>query len=259
MRIFLFRADGNTWKMTVTDLIRPSRARSTVGLLLSGGLDSSILLDQFLNHGWRVQPFYIRCGLCWETEEFRAVQRYLSAVAQPQLQPLVTLEMPLSDIYGRHWSITGRNVPDSDSPDQAVFLPGRNALLTMKAAFWCQLHQIHDLALGTLGSNPFPDATPRFFHELESVLRTSTLVGLRILRPFEHHDKQQVMSLGHDLPLELTFSCIAPVMGQHCGRCNKCVERQRAFQLVDRDDPTDYARPPQHEFVTCDSHEQPWW
>ena len=34
------------------------------------------------------------------------------------------------------------------------------------------------------------------------------------------------MALGRGLPLELTFSCIAPVAGQHCGRCNKCAERR---------------------------------
>jgi 7-cyano-7-deazaguanine synthase len=49
--------------------------------------------------------------------------------------------------------------------------------------------------------------------------------------------KRQVMQLGRELPLELTFSCIAPVGELHCGRCNKCAERQAAFHeaaIVDR-------------------------
>ena len=36
-------------------------ATPPIGLLLSGGLDSSILLGHLLAHGRRVQPFYIRC------------------------------------------------------------------------------------------------------------------------------------------------------------------------------------------------------
>ena len=35
-------------------------------------------------------------------------------------------------------------------PDEAVFLPGRNALLTIKAALWCQMHGINELAVATL-------------------------------------------------------------------------------------------------------------
>ena len=38
------------------------------------------------------------------------------------------------------------------------------------------------------------------------------------------------MALGRGLPLELTFSCISPLRGLHCGHCNKCAERQAAFR-----------------------------
>jgi 7-cyano-7-deazaguanine synthase len=49
------------------------------------------------------------------------------------------------------------------------------------------------------------------------------------------------MALGRDMPLELTFSCLAPVAGLHCGRCNKCAERQAAFRDAGIDDRTEYA------------------
>ena len=38
---------------------------TTIGVLASGGLDSSILLAHLLGQGDRVQPFYIRKGLYW--------------------------------------------------------------------------------------------------------------------------------------------------------------------------------------------------
>jgi 7-cyano-7-deazaguanine synthase len=212
-----------------------------VGVLLSGGLDSAILVSYFLERGRRVQPFYTRCGLCWEPDEIQAAKRYCAAIANRRLQPLIVLDLPLTDVYGQHWSITGKHVPALDSPDQAVFLPGRNALLAIKAAFWCQMHRIHELALATLESNPFPDATPEFFKQFESVLRSALSIELQLLRPFGYLDKRQVMKLGNGLPLELTFSCIAPIDGRHCGRCNKCKERKDAFRLVNRQDLTPYA------------------
>ena len=212
-----------------------------IGLLLSGGLDSSILLGHLLDRGHGVQPFYIRSQLVWEREELRAVRRFLQAIRSPRLGDLVVLDLPLSDLYGDHWSVTGRGIPDGATPDEAVYLPGRNALLIVKAAVWCQLHGVAQLALGVLGSNPFADATPGFFEALESALQCPPDGRVRILRPFAQLDKRQVMQRGRGLPLGLTFSCLAPVGGRHCGRCNKCAERKAAFRLIGADDPTRYA------------------
>jgi 7-cyano-7-deazaguanine synthase len=39
----------------------------------------------------------------------------------------------------------------------------------------------------------------------------------------------------------LTFSCLAPQGRRHCGRCNKCAERKRAFRQAGIPDPTKYA------------------
>ncbi len=213
----------------------------TVGLMLSGGLDSCILLGQLLGQGRRVQPFFIRAGLIWEDAEFRAVQQYCRAVASAGLAPLVVFELPAEDLYGEHWSTTGRSVPDASSADDAVFLPGRNALLTIKPLLWCAARQIGELALGVLGSNPFPDATPGFFEGYAAALAVASGHRVRIVRPFSHLDKRAVMRIGRDMPLRWTFCCIAPVDGRHCGRCNKCAERRAAFRLIDAEDPTEYA------------------
>jgi 7-cyano-7-deazaguanine synthase len=219
------------------------RAGETVGLLLSGGLDSGILLWELLAAQCTVRPFYIRSGLSWEPAEIAAVRALLAAAAQPRLLDLVELEMPTADVYGDHWSITGHNVPDALTPDAAVYLPGRNALLILKAALWCQLHDVSQLALAPLKSNPFPDASDEFFAALERMLRLATGRPVAILRPFAQLEKTQVMHRGSRFPLEQTFSCIDPVDASHCGRCNKCHERRQAFLTAGIHDPTRYATP----------------
>jgi 7-cyano-7-deazaguanine synthase len=215
---------------------------ATIGVLLSGGLDSAILVGHLLGQGRRVQPFYVRAHLAWEGRELAAAEEFLAAVASPRLSPLVVLEMPIQDVYEDHWSVTGRAVPDAATPDTAVYLPGRNALLLLKPALWCRLHGIEHLALAVLGSNPFGDAAPEFFASFESALALATGGPVRLLRPFAELDKRQVMELGRALPLHLTFSCIAPSAGLHCGRCNKCAERIAAFRSIDVPDPTCYAK-----------------
>lgn len=214
---------------------------STAGLLVSGGLDSSILLAHLLAGQNRVQPFYVRFGLAWQEAELAALRQFMASLDNARLEPLVMLDMPVADLYGNHWSITGREAPGADTPDEAVFLPGRNLLLAVKAAVWCQLHGVETLALAPLRSNPFPDVSPDFFDHFEALLNRGPIGRVRIVRPFAHLSKRQVMELGQNYPLEHTFSCISPQGRMHCGACNKCAERQEAFRLIGRDDPTQYA------------------
>ncbi len=214
---------------------------SSVAVLFSGGLDSSVLVAELLRRGSRIQPLYIQSRLAWQAAELQAAERFLRAIDSPRLEPLLILDLPVSDLYGDHWSVTGRGVPEADTPDDAVYLPGRNALLIIKAALWCQLHGVPKLALAVLKSNPFADATAEFFDRLASALVLAVDKPLEIVRPFASHEKREVMQLGVGLPLELTFSCIAPANGLHCGRCNKCAERQAAFGLIGAEDPTEYA------------------
>jgi 7-cyano-7-deazaguanine synthase len=228
---------------TTEIIAMPANRQSATGLLLSGGVDSAVLLDQLLGRGWQVVPFYVRTGCIWQGAEIGAVERFLAAMTRPALDPLVILDMPLADLYGEHWSMSGAAVPDDATPDEAVFLPGRNPLLLIKPAMWCLMHGVEHLAMGTLANNPFDDATAEFFARFREMLATATGTHLQIARPLERLTKDQVLEMGHHLPLELTFSCLSPLGRLHCGACNKCAERQAAFRNAGMVDATTYARP----------------
>ncbi len=213
-----------------------------LAVLVSGGLDSAILLGEALRSCSAVHPLYVRHGLSWEPVELSHLRRFVEAAHAPALRPLSVLEMPVADLYGDHWSVTGRGVPGADTPDEAVFLPGRNVLLLSKAMLWCHLRGVPAVALAPLESNPFPDATPAFFADFERVVNQAVDGSVRVLRPYLGLTKTAVMGRGRDLPLGLTFSCIRPVGGRHCGACNKCAERRRAFADAAIPDPTAYDR-----------------
>jgi 7-cyano-7-deazaguanine synthase len=204
-------------------------ANRTAAVLISGGLDSAILCVDLLRDFSRVVPLYVRSGLRWEKAEMASLARFLDAVKTEGLDPLVVLDEPIADVYGTHWSTTGTGVPGSETPDEAVYLPGRNLLLTVKAAVWCRLRNIEALALGCLGSNPFPDSTADFFEKLECLINQAIGGSLRLIRPFDRLHKTDVLLRGKELPLHLTFSCINPIDGRHCGTCNKCAERKKGF------------------------------
>jgi 7-cyano-7-deazaguanine synthase len=215
-------------------------AADALAVLVSGGLDSAVLLAESLPDHAAVYPLYVCCGLAWEAAELDHLHRFLAAVAAPTLRPLHVLEVPVADLYGDHWGLTGEGVPGADTPDGAVFLPGRSVLLLGKALLWCHLRGVPALALAPLEGNPFPDATPEFFAAYEAVVGRAVGGSVRVLLPYLGLTKAEVVRRGRGLPLRLTFSCLRPRGGRPCGACNKCAERRRAFADAGVPDPTPY-------------------
>lgn len=211
-------------------------------MLASGGLDSCVLLADLATRA-EVFPVYVAAGLAWEKEERRALAAYLEAVRGPSLRPLTVLSLAAQPLLDGHWSLTGRAVPGADTPDSAVFIPGRNVLLFALTAVWCATHDVPEIAIGSLGNNPFPDATPTFFEDFGRALAGGLGCAVSLVAPYRGRHKEDLIAEFRHLPLELSMTCIAPRGGIHCGRCNKCHERQLAFTSAGVADKTVYAGP----------------
>jgi len=217
-------------------------ALPTVVALVSGGVESLVLVQRLLRHGATVFPVYCRCGLIWEPGELFWLKRWLALIRQPHLKPLHVLEIPLHAIYGSHWSLTGRGVPSHRSRDAAVYLPGRNVVLLSAAALYATRQHASTIAVGLLAGNPFADATPTFLRSLAACLTQALSHPIRIVAPLQRWTKARLIAAEPDDPFHLTFSCIHPRGRRHCGRCNKCAERQRAFCQAKVTDSTSYVR-----------------
>ena len=214
-----------------------------VAVLASGGLDSAVLLVEMARQTGRAIPVVIQAGHAWETIELAALERFLAAVGDARIGPVRALSLPMGDVYGAHWSMTGVGGPAWDDPDETVELRGRNLILLAKALVLAALEGWPTLAMGSLAGNPFPDATPEFFADLATVAGKALRAPLTIVTPFRGLHKPDVVRIGRDLPLELTFSCMRPSpQGLHCGDCNKCRERLEAFVAAGIADRTRYAR-----------------
>ncbi|HXD85929.1 MAG TPA: 7-cyano-7-deazaguanine synthase [Urbifossiella sp.] len=222
----------------------PAAPTAPLAVLVSGGLDSAVLLAEALRVYPVVHPIYVRTGLFWEEVERRWLDRFLEAIHRPNLAKLTVLDQPTKDVYGRHWSVTGLAAPAADAPNDADFLPGRNVLLFAKPLIWCHLNEVPDLATGPLASNPFPDATPEFYDDFAAVVSRGLAGSVRIVRPYAHLHKDDVIRRGREFPLHLTFTCIRPAGEAPCGVCIKCGERQRGFRAAGVPDPTPYASKP---------------
>jgi 7-cyano-7-deazaguanine synthase len=212
-------------------------------VLLSGGLDSAVLLAYESAREGRVQPIYVSVGLAWEAAELDIVARLLADDSlASRVEPLVSLTVDMRDVYSpTHWAIAG-SPPAYHTPDEAVYLAGRNIVLLSKAAIFCASVGIGRIVIGTLAHNPFPDATPAFRRAMAAALQLGLGRPLEIDAPFAGIGKADVIRQGVELgvPLELSLSCMSPVGTRHCGLCSKCRERHDAFVEAGVDDPTIY-------------------
>ncbi len=124
----------------------PSEAgQGGAAVLLSGGLDSAVLLADVARRDGpaRVQPVYVSAGLAWEAEERAMIERLLAAPAVPRRSsPLVASASTCATcIPPTHWAIRGEP-PGFDTPDEDVYLEGRNVVLLTKAAIFCRARQV---------------------------------------------------------------------------------------------------------------------
>jgi len=216
-------------------------------VLFSGGLDSAVLLALELRDQTPVLPIHVRAGLAWEAGEATAIATLLARPPYAgRALALRTITVDMRDVYpASHWAVEGRP-PAYDTPDEDVYLPGRNITLIAKASVLCAALDVRRLVLGPLAGNPFPDARPAFFTAMADAMSLGLDHRMEIAAPLAHLHKDRVIALGVELgvPLELTLSCMNPDAGRHCGRCSKCRERIDAFHEAGIADPTSYASAP---------------
>jgi 7-cyano-7-deazaguanine synthase len=215
-------------------------------VLFSAGLDSAVLLAAALADA-PAHPIYVRAGLAWETQELEAAGRLLSAPLYRNAGPMATLTVDMRDVYpASHWAVRGE-APGFDTPDDDVYLDGRNIVLLAKASVFMARHRLSRVLLGPLAGNPFPDATPRFFDTMAQALSLGLSWQLSIETPLAALHKADVIRLGVGLgvPFALTLSCMQPIDGMHCGRCSKCRERRDGFLEAGVADPTGYRTRPE--------------
>ena len=218
---------------------------SQTAVLLSAGLDSAVLAASEARTS-TVHPIYVSTGLAWEAEELAALERLLATDPYRRCRPVTRLAFTAHDLYPpTHWALRGEP-PAFDTPDEDVYLTGRNVMLLSKSAIYCAQQHITRLVIGPLAGNPFPDATPEFFDTMARALSLGLAHPIEVAAPLISMEKSDVIALGVALgvPLALTLSCMNPRNGGHCGQCSKCRERRDAFNAAGVADPTAYAVAP---------------
>ena len=163
---------------------------------------------------------------------------------------IVALSVDMRDVYAAtHWAVTG-TPPAYHTPDEDVYLPGRNIVLLTKAGVYCAAAGIDRIVLGTLGHNPFPDATPEFRLTMARALSLGLAHDLTVDAPYAEIEQGGGHSARRGTRRAVRADAVVHEPGdrrrraalpRHCGTCSKCRERHDAFVEAGIGDPTEYA------------------
>lgn len=197
-------------------------------ILFSGGIESSVLVGKAVEEGLEPTPVYVSTGTRWENAEISAAKIYLEALKSGLSENMVIIKSQKKQ-NNPDWVHGGEDFPDSDAAVSSLELPGRNETLIREALNYKDGQESLNILIGTTADNPFDDGREEFFQNLESQLFREKRQRIKIIAPFHHLNKKEVIELGKQYPLELTLSCVAPIDGEPCNKCLKCTLREEAF------------------------------
>lgn len=196
-----------------------------ITVLLSGGIDSTVLLALLLDQKVNCTPFFVDYG------QVTAIREYECAKI-------------ISNYYGLKLETVSNNDISKFTTNQLTnpvlsknpFYPNRNLLLLTLASLYAY-EQNHDgISIGAIkavGTTPFPDIQPEFFNRLSGVISCGLSKELAILTPFIEYTKFQVVEIGKGLnvPFELTYSCLTN-NETPCGTCESCKSRDEVLEGI---------------------------
>ncbi len=218
--------------------------------VLSGGLDSTVAVTYFKDK-------YEIHALTFDYGQRSAKMEIKSAIAIcEQLNIKHTLiDLPWLKKLGKSALTSDEEVPElkmdqlddksiCDETARRVWVPGRNIVFTAIATSFAEAEKSRIIIMGWDFEEAvtFPDNSKAFLDAFNNVLKIGSLEDIKIEAPVIEMNKSDIVKLGSKIkaPMNLSYSCY---MGEkkHCGVCESCMRRIRAFEDTDVLDETKYA------------------
>ena len=210
-------------------------------IVLSGGPDSVTTAYWAKNQGYTVYGITCKYGQIASKEVEHA-----KLIAQKLDMPLKVIDLSsLRDIYMGVTSVCDENITMTGDFSQPIIVPFRNAIFLSVAVAYASSIGASKIFYGAHSSDaPFyPDCRPQFYKSFEETARMGTDEDINVDAPFGGGPKSEIIKKGAELgvPFELTWSCYFG-KEKHCGTCESCMNRKRAFEEAQIPDPTEYER-----------------
>ena len=215
-------------------------------VLLSGGMDSAVVLAIAREQGFAVHALSVRYGQR-HTSELEAADRVASLLGAVEHK---TVAVDLRAFGGS--ALTDEiEVPEAGGAGIPVtYVPARNTIMLSLALGWAEVLGANDLFCGVnaVDYSGYPDCRPEFVEAFERLANVATKAGvegagIRVHAPLLRMGKDTIVREGVRLGVDFsaTVSCYrADPAGRACGHCDACRLRADGFAAAGVPDPTRY-------------------
>lgn len=189
----------------------------SIVVLVSGGIDSTLMSVMVKEQGIEQFPLYINYGqLCYDQEW----------AACKALHRNHELPMPLKmNLSGFGKVIESGLTRKTKDVKKDAFLPGRNLLFLLAGSSYAFQKGASAVAIGLLNEDKsiFPDQTSTFLENAQKTIYMSYGKEIKILAPLMMFNKGDVINLSKQHGICGTYSCHSG--GEKpCGKCISCLE-----------------------------------
>lgn len=220
-------------------------------ILCSGGLDSVALTYSLRGSVGHMVVLFLNYGQRSLMQE----EKFAKLVARRLLAEFVSVDLLWLKQICPTKLTTDSELPSPDITDVSrsqkdilhYWVPCRNALfvvigLAFAESYDLQGKGVYDVYIGIKneGQVPMKDTTPSFLKAMNVVAMEATHKGnYRVIAPFLLLDKVDILKQCLAVPWGETYSCYAGTE-KHCGKCESCLLRKKAFYWGNIQDPTEY-------------------
>ena len=214
-------------------------------VLLSGGLDSSVVLSVCQDKGYDIYAISFDYG-----QRHKVELEY--AKFQATFFNCISHEVFKMEFYGGSALTDDIKVPknrDSHSMSKDIpvtYVPSRNIVFLSFASGYAECHDIDNIFIGVnaIDYSGYPDCRKNFIDNFEKLINKSTKKGLegnkfKINTPLINLSKKDIIKLGHKngVDFSMTSSCYSPKLKKNCGVCDSCLLRKQGFEEAGFKDP----------------------
>ena len=222
-----------------------SAARPAAVVLLSGGMDSAVVLAHLRHEGFDCHALSFDYGQRHRVELERAteVAKALGAASHR----VATIDLR---IFGASALTADIAVPKGRDVEHAhdipvTYVPARNTIFLAHALAMAESLGARDLGIGVnaIDYSGYPVCRPGFVEAFERLANLATRAGveaaergerwIRVHTPLLQLTKAGIIRRGRELGVDLsrTVSCYDPApTGDPCGTCDACQLRERGFR-----------------------------
>jgi len=209
-------------------------------VVLSGGPDSAVVLYLACTKGYHVNALTFDYGQLAEAEIVCAEELARRAGAEWKRFDLSSMR----GIYMGATALTDEDLHITGEFASPLVAPFRNGIMLAIAVAYADSIGASIVLYGAQQSDAkhYPDCREGFVKAFEEAAKAGTDKDIRIKAPLISLSKTMVLKLGKELgvPFEMTWSCYRRG-NKHCGICESCLNRKRAFAEACMSDPTEYS------------------